>query len=153
MSIGLKTMADDIISILQASTKTALAAMADASIEFGLRTVNDIFGYKRPSGILVGVGDISIMEETIAVNFDTEVIIPIVIYSKNPRAETAQASNIALAEEILEELLTPTHLDLPHGGTILNIPRVIPTPVISNENVYLQQVLIEVKLERTVKYT
>lgn len=148
MSLARTTMADNIVTLLKASTKTNLAALDDNGIEFGTKKFESLFAITFKTGILVTLGGGTVEMENIGGSKeDVQQDIEIVIYTLGYEPAADQKLVTAIMEEI-EEVLR-ANMTLSGGGTLMSGRTVNFLPPVARAEVTLHWAVIMVKYRKT----
>lgn len=144
------TIADDIIAIIQASTKTALAALEDSAVQYGTRTFTQMFAVRYRKGIYVGVSRGPLEHITMAgEKQDLSQILQLQVFVAGHDPKNDQRLCITMAEEVEEELHESANMRLANGGDFLGVPEFLPGPPVAKGNLTLHFVLMEVLYRKT----
>ncbi len=143
-------MADDIITLIQGSTKTALAALKDSAVQYGTRTFSQMFAVQYRKGIYVGVSRGPLEHITMAgEKQDLKQTLQLQIFTAGYDSKADQRLCITLAEEVEEELHETANMRLANGGEFLGVPEFLPGPPVAKGEITLHFVLMEVLYEKT----
>ena len=133
MGMGRTDIIDDILTLLKNATSTNLVALADSSIEYGLRTSQQIHSVQHRKGIFVDLAGFVLNPENIG-GSKQELLqtVEITLYCVGHDA-TADARYIAaLLEEIEAVLWASANRILAHGAWILAEPEGLVGPPLGN---------------------
>ena len=148
MSLARTTMADNIVTLLQASTKTELAKLDNNAIQFGTRKFESIFALQWKTGILVTLGGgTAEMENIGGSKEDVQQDIEVVIYNIGHDPATDQKLVAAILEEA-EEVLR-ANMTLSGGGTLMASRTINFLPPVARGNVMLHWAVSTVRYRKT----
>jgi hypothetical protein len=148
MSLARTTMADNIVTLLQASTKTELAKLDNNAIQFGTRKFESIFAVTWKTGILVTLGGGTVEMENIGGSKeDVQQDIEIVIYQLGYDPAADQKLVSAILEEV-EEVLR-ANLTLSGGGTLMSGRTLNFLPPVARGSLVLHWAVLIVKYRKT----
>jgi hypothetical protein len=148
MSLARTVMADNIITLLKASTKTNLAALDDNAIIFGNRLAPQIFSLTYQRGILVFIGSGTVTPLNMgASKKDVIQLVRIMVYviGYDPTADQKLAA--ALLEEVEEVLWA--NMTLTGGGTIMDEPSVEFYLPVAQADLTLHWAVMDARYQKT----
>lgn len=148
--MGRNDILDDIITLLKAGTSTNLAALVNNAIQYGLRTSGQIFAVQYRKGILVSLGQGTMVSLTMGGSKqDLTQSVQVVVYCVGHDATADERYIVTTAEEIEAVLWTKTNLILAHGARLIAEPNAWFVPPEGNTELTLHWAVLEFKYQFT----
>jgi hypothetical protein len=150
--VGRNTVATDVITLLQASAQANLAALSDNAIEYGTRTFQDFFASQYRAGVFAGIADAPLDVDGMSADYqDALITVEFQVYVMGHKPDKDQKLAIDIGEEIEAELLADAHKVLACGATIVTFTGFAKGPPVSNGEVTLHFVVLEVQYRKSTQ--